>query len=337
MSLRRRDLSCFVRREDETSPGPPSSEAPQAKLPSPAADEPPNFANSPLPAAMLAVAKDDSPQNRQILYQSMLASWFVVPTKETLPDKPGFAAVPANVADSFSLEHDSGGELVALAFTDEQALRNWNMSIPWVALQGTAFFQAVANTEAEEIVINPYEPANPESKMIRPGGRVTRWEFETLAGGRIPEENSTEETVESQSVMVTMPRQMPTPEMFNAIGTVAGSFSEIAGMYFGQVIYPDGEPHWTIAVEFAADPPAKLVKHIMASLVEVARRVFPRSITTDLLPASTTLGQSIKTSGKKFYSARPSKTPPLFRPACQAKRLSVSDNALIFDIPQAVP
>jgi len=94
---------------------------------------------------------------------------------------------------------------------------------------------------------------------------------------------------------------MPTPEMFNAIGKVAGSFSEIADMYFGQVIYPDGEPHWTVAVEFSADPPAKLVKHIMASLVEVTRRVFPRSVTTDLVPVSTALGQSIKTTGRKFY------------------------------------
>ena len=90
--------------------------------------------------------------------------------------------------------------------------------------------------------------------MIRPGGRVTRWEFEELAEGRIPQEDSNEQQAEPQSVLVTMPKQMPTPEMFNAIGKVAGSFSEIAGMYFGQVIYPDGEPHWTIAVEFAADP-----------------------------------------------------------------------------------
>ena len=150
-------------------------------------------------------------------------------------------------------------------------------------------------------MINPYEPENPDSKMIRPGGRVTRWEFEELAEGRIPQEDSNEQEAEPQSVLVTMPKQMPTPEMFNAIGKVAGSFSEIAGMYFGQVIYPDGEPHWTIAVEFYANPPAKLVKHIMASLVEVARRVFPKSVTTDLVPASTALGQSIKTTGRKFY------------------------------------
>ncbi len=197
----------------------------------------------------------------------------------------------------------SGADPSAVAFTDEEALRNWNKSIPWIALQGTAFFQAVANTEAEEIVINPYEPANPESKMIRPGGRVTRWEFAELAAGHIPQEDSNEQETEPQSVLVTMPKQMPAPEVFDAMGAAASKFAEIAGMYFGQVTYPDGEPHWTIAVEFAAGVSAKQVKHVMAALVKAARHVFPRSVTADLLPASTALGQSIKRSGKMFYSA----------------------------------
>src|ERR1051326_3630250 len=190
MSLWRSNLRCFVRREDAEPPGPPAVEAQHAKTSSTAAEQP-DFANSPLPAVMLAVANEDSPQNRRALYPSMLKTWFVVSTREEPPDKPGFSAVPENVADSLYLEHDSAGQLVALAFTDEEALRNWQKNIPWIALQGTAFFQAVASTGAEEIVINPYEPANPASKMIRPGGRMKRWEFESLAEGKIPEKGST--------------------------------------------------------------------------------------------------------------------------------------------------
>lgn len=91
--------------------------------------------------------------------------------------------------------------------------------------------------------------------------------------------------------------------MFDAISEVATTFPEIAGMYFGQAIYPDGEPHWTIAVEFAKVVSGKQVKHMMAALVKAARPVFPKSVTADLLPVSTVLGQSIKTSGKKFYSS----------------------------------
>ena len=290
--------STCISREDEINGGPAADAAQAGQSPAKGA---PDFANSPLPAAMLAVAHDDSPQNRQTLYQSMLQTWFVVPTKEAVPDQPGFSAVPANVADSLSLEHDSSGQPVAVAFTDEEALRNWHKTIPWIALQGTAFFQAVAGTEAEEIVINPYEPENPESKMIRPGGIVKRWEFEELAEGRIPEGDSSKQVVESQSVLVTMPQQMPAPETFNAISEVARTFPEIAGMYFGQVIYPDGEPHWTIAVEFAGAPSDKHLNRMMTALVKAARQVFPKSVTADLLRASTSLGQSIKATGKKFY------------------------------------
>src|SRR6476661_1457780 len=291
--------STCISREDEINGGPAAPDAAQAG-PSPAKGAP-DFASSPLPAAMLAVAHDDSPQNRQTLYQSMLQTWFVVPTKEAVPDQPGFSAVPTNVADSLSLEHDSSGQPVAVAFTDEEALRNWHKTIPWIALQGTAFFQAVASTEAEEIVINPYEPENPESKMIRPGGIVKRWEFEELAEGRIPEGNSSKQVVEPQSVLVTTPKEMPALEMFNAIGEAARSFPEIAGMYFGQVIYPDGEPHWTIAVEFAAAPSDKHLNRMMTALVKAAQRVFPGNIATDFMLASTSLGQSIKTTGKKIY------------------------------------
>lgn len=303
MSFRRRDLICFVRREDAEAPSVPDPGPPQAEKPALDSEEQPDFASSTLPAAMLAVAHDDSPQNRRVLYQSMLRTWFVAPTKEAVPDQPGFSTVPANVADSLSLEHNASGQPVAVAFTDEEALRNWNLSVPWIALQGNAFFQTVASTEAEEIVINPYEPENPSSKMIRPGGRVTRWEFEALADGRIPERNLNQQGVEPQSALVTMPTQMPTAEMFHAICEVAGTFPEIVAMYFAQVNYPDGEPHWTVAVEFAAAVSAKHVNRIMNALVKASRCVFPESMTADLLLASTALGRSVKTSGKKFYSS----------------------------------
>src|SRR5512140_896604 len=137
MSIRRRGSSCFVRREEEQAPGPRDPETPQIKKTVNGALAQPDFANSTLPAAMLAVAHQDSPQNRRTLYQSMLNTWFVVPTREAVSDKPGFSTVPANAADSFSLEHDSNGQSVAVAFTDEEALRNWNMSIAWISLQGT--------------------------------------------------------------------------------------------------------------------------------------------------------------------------------------------------------
>jgi type III secretion system (T3SS) SseB-like protein len=253
---------------------------------------------------MLAVAHGDSPETRRVLYESMLKTWFLVPTREAVPDAPGFHDIQEGTAASFSLEHDPAGLLVAVAFTDEEALRNWNKTIPWVALQGTGFFQAVVSTEAEEIVINPYELDNPASKMIRPGGRVTRWEFEELAQGNIPQiqaDDDAETQTAPQSVLVTMPAQMPAPEVFDALGATASKFTDVVALYFAQVIYPDGEPHWTVAVGFNSASSPKHVERAMAALTKEARRVFPRTVTADLLLASTTLGQSITTTGKRFY------------------------------------
>lgn len=293
-----RSLTC-IRREDEAAAGPPP---PDTALPGTSpAKGPPDFENSPLPAAMLAVAHGDSPETRRVLYESMLKTWFLVPTREAAPDAPGFHDMQEGTAASFSLEHDSAGLLVAVAFTDEEALRNWNKTIPWIALQGTAFFQAVASTEAEEIVINPYEIGDPGSRMIRPGGRVTRWEFEELAQGDIPHMQDTGTQTAAQSVLVTMPTQMPAPEVFAALGAAARKHTDVVALYFAQVIYPDGEPHWTVAVEFSSACSPKQARRVMSVLTKEARRVFPRTITTDLLPASTTLGQSITTTGKKFY------------------------------------
>jgi hypothetical protein len=305
MSLRNISVTRWsncIRREDETNGGPFTPGAAQGG-PSPAKGQP-DFENSPLPAAMLAVAHGDSVETRRVLYESMLKTWFLVPTRQPVTDTPGFHDVQENTAAMFSLEHDSAGLLVAVAFTDEEALRNWHKTIPWVALQGTAFFQAVASTDAEEIVINPYELDDPASKMIRPGGRVKRWEFEELAQGNLPQ-TSTDEGAETQtapqSVLVTMPTQMPAPEVFNALGATAGKFADVVALYFAQVIYPDGEPHWTVAVEFDPGSSAKRDKAAMSALANEARRVFPRTITSDLVPASTALGQSIKTTGKKFF------------------------------------
>ena len=253
---------------------------------------------------MLAVAHNDTPQNRRVLYESMFKTWFLVPTREELREKPGFRDMQKETAASFSLEHDSNGTVVAVAFTDEEALRNWNQSISWIALQGKAFFLAVAGTEAEEIVINPYEPENPESHMIRPGGRVKRWEFESLAQGVVPEPPSGSQDAggqSEQSVLIAMPKYMPSQAVFSALALAAEGFPEVVGMYFAQVSYTDGDSRWTFAVEFASAASGQRIESAMAALVNVARRTLPRRQPADFLLASTPVGQSVATTGKKIY------------------------------------
>lgn len=146
----------------------------------------PQFDNTALTDAMRAVAGNDTVESRRILYESLLKAWLLVATRAEPVEKPGWHDMRTDIAQSFSLEHDGNGMLVAVAFTDEEALRNWNPEVSWIVVQGRAFFQALAGSEVENVVINPYEPENPASQMIRPGGRVTRDEFAALAQGAFP-------------------------------------------------------------------------------------------------------------------------------------------------------
>jgi hypothetical protein len=298
-----RSLS-HIRREDEAETSPASS----GPGPAPNSPHQPNFADSPLPAAMLAVANHDSDANRRVLYASMFKTWFLVPIKKVPePDSPGFHDVREDTASSFVLENDSEGALVAVAFTDEEALRNWNSSLPWIALQGVGFFQTVLSTDVEEIVINPFEPENPGSKLVRPAGRITRWEFEWLAQGLSPQDHLEDDagppSGSQPSVLVTMPKQMPTAEIFRAIGECAQAFTEVLGMYFAQLVYPDGS-HRAIAIEFAAGISGEQIERVMIAIKKDASGHFLQKDALDVFPASTVLGQLVGKSGEKFYSAK---------------------------------
>jgi hypothetical protein len=266
----------------------------------------PKFDNAALLAAMLAVAHHDTSENRRILYESMLKTWFLVPTRDTaLPATPGFHDIKEDIARTFSLEHDPAGMVVLPTFTDEEALRNWNKTIPWIALQGAAFFQAVVGTDVEDIVINPYEIEDPASKMIRPGGRVTRWEFEALAQGRIPQpdsESSEEETEPEspQPVLLSTPKIMPPKELFDALIDAAKNIPAVEAMYFSQITDTHGESRRGVAMDFVPGTSEEMITRTFERLGKKVRHlVFQDDL--DFMAGSTDLGRAIIRTGQKFY------------------------------------
>ncbi len=266
----------------------------------------PRFDNPAFLEAMLAVAHHDTPENRRALYENMLKVWFLVPTRDAEPpDAPGLHDIKENIAQSFSLEHDPEGMVVLPVFTDEEALRNWNKTILWIALQGTALFQAIVGTDVEDVVINPYEIDDPASKMIRPGGRVTRWEFELLAEGRLPQPDteSPEDGAESeapQPVLLSTPKVMPPKELFDALIAAAKNIPAVQAMYFSRITDARGESRQSVAVDFA---PETSEKTITRTFREMGKRVrdISASESLDFLPTSTDMGRAIITTGQKFY------------------------------------
>lgn len=171
-----------------------------------------------------AVAHEDSPENRRLLYEAMLKAWFLVPTKQ-MPDHLGYGrhALQEDARYSFPIVRDARGKNVIPAFTDEEALAHGIGASPWFAVQGSALFRAVVQTEAHEIAVNP--PAV-DGRMIRPGGRITRAEFALLAEGKPPRRDSREARIrttvtEPQRVFLGMPARMPSQGVLEALAATA--------------------------------------------------------------------------------------------------------------------
>jgi hypothetical protein len=247
---------------------------------------------------MLAVAHADTPANRHILYQALLATWFVVPVREMPAARPGFHDMDPDTPANFSLEHDNEGNPVLPVFTDEEALCNWNKNIPWIAMRGEGFFRAVAATEASDVVINPYEPENPASKMIRPGGRVARWEFELLAQGLDPQDNMDEE---SSSVLLATPKEMPAPAFFQALCAAAKAIPSVEAIYFSQTMGVRGGSRRGLAVDFAEGTSEGAIRQALDELDRSVRPLLATSELLDLFSSSSDLGQAISRNGQKFY------------------------------------
>lgn len=121
--------------------------------------------NPRLVQAMHEVALDGTPEKRKALYAELLGATFILPTPE-LNAKPGVHIAEGKMTLQIIGIKDASGKDVTPAFTDDEALRNWNPNTPSVGLRAVDYFKMVAGIAAfQEIVINPFDPRR---KMIRP-------------------------------------------------------------------------------------------------------------------------------------------------------------------------
>lgn len=141
-----------------------------------------SVSNPKLLAAMRELALKESPRNRERVYSALLAAKFLLPTPE-LSGPPGLWIADGRRSIKLIGVKNRSGMEVTPAFTDDEALRNWDPNTPSVALNALDFFQLIVPLPFSEVIINPFDPVR---RMIRPGGHVTRPEFEALAAGRMP-------------------------------------------------------------------------------------------------------------------------------------------------------
>jgi type III secretion system (T3SS) SseB-like protein len=136
---------------------------------------------------MYQVATSDTPENRIRVHSTLLASVLLVPVPE-IPEGlgPGVQTAKAPVPVQLTGIVDAHNVRITPAFTDIEALRNWDPNTPYSGIKALELFRLVLTTDIQAIIVNPFDPIR---KMIRPGGRVTGSEIEIL--GRTATEGST--------------------------------------------------------------------------------------------------------------------------------------------------
>jgi hypothetical protein len=258
-------------------------------------------ANTTLLKAMEEIARLDSPDTRRALYQAMQKAWFLVPTQ----NPPENALSGRYVADaetrlSLPIIIDAQGKKVVPTFTDEEALAYWHGATPWFALQGAVFFQCVAKTEVDDIAVNPPSPGKP---VIRPGGRITRTEFQALADGVIPSATRSDVRLQQGTkVLLGMPAQMPRPEIFSALASAASACQSIRGLYYCQLRIGEGAPHGAIAIDLLPTTPQSQVGEIIDTLGAKIQPLLANSEFFDFFPSHATgLAAPIMKNGKAIY------------------------------------
>ncbi|MHB8217342.1 MAG: SseB family protein [Candidatus Sulfotelmatobacter sp.] len=211
--------------------------------------------NAQLVRAMEEVASNDSPVNRKKLYDALLGSMMLVPTPEVPAGlSPGLNTTREETQIRLTSVTDRNGIKIAAAFTDAEALRNWDPNTPYIGLKAQDLFRIIMATDVQELAINPFDPIR---KMIRPGGRVKRDEMHLLSAG-IPPSFSGQKVAqvqlnESDKVFIGRPAHPPSAEVDELLKGQALSFPSIAELHVFQMATRTGGSHTVVGIILSGD------------------------------------------------------------------------------------
>ena len=211
--------------------------------------------NSRLVQAMREVSSNDNPPNRKNLYDALLGSMLLVPVPEIPAGlSPGLHTVQDGVQIRLTSVLDRNGIKIAAAFTDLDALKNWDPNTPFIGLKAQDLFKFVMGTDIQELAINPFDPSR---KMIRPGGRVKRSEMQLLSTGIAPSPPGPKveqfQFKGNEKVLIGRPAYPPSARVEELLKDQAASFSSIAELYVFQMARQQGPSHTVIGIDLSQD------------------------------------------------------------------------------------
>jgi len=208
--------------------------------------------NAGLVHAMHEVSVQDNPVTRKRLYEAMLASTLIIPTPE-LPEQfrePGQKSAGANTQIDMIVFPDKDSRKVTPAFTDLKALRVWDPNTPYLSIKAQSFFEMVAGTDIQSVVINPFDPIR---RMVRPGGFVNRAEFDLLAKGLAPSRIGPEgvqfQMKRGQPLLIGVPASPLRDDLKDGLRAAASKKPGIRELYLFQMATSVGPSLTMIGIE----------------------------------------------------------------------------------------
>lgn len=253
--------------------------------------------------AMTAVANRDNDQTRNTLYQTLLKSWFHIPTPELPPEMKrgqGLTRLETGAKIQFAHVQDRHGSIIFPVFTDVEALKNWDPNTPSFAMPASEYFKIVSSLKVDEIRVNLYDPVR---KPLRPGGSITRREFELLAQGKIPRKIASEAKVKAGQQVMIGKAANPLPEP--VLARLRESCERVSiirkGIYAFMTIPPEPPTH-TLAVVFDSGVTEEQKHACFKTLSENVRGVLPPDGVITYMAAEGGLAETFQKSGTTLFS-----------------------------------
>jgi hypothetical protein len=253
--------------------------------------------------AMHEVATSDTPENRMRVHSALLASVLLVPVPE-IPEGlgPGVHTAKAPVPVQLLGIVDAHNVRTTPAFTDIEALRNWDPNTPYLGINALELFRLVLTTDIQAIVINPFDPIR---KMIRPGGRVTRSEIEILANGVVPTQighNTAEFRLNAgERFFFGLPANPPSNAIQELLRKEAAAFPAISELYYFQMATERGGSHTVVGIDLGGTLTQTQRQGMARSLSEAVRVALKSTELLDFMFLTGSFGNQVREKGVSFF------------------------------------
>lgn len=258
--------------------------------------------NPALVQAMQEVALKECPENRKNLYEALLEAMLLIPVPEIpLGLGPGLHTTTGDVQMQLSTTMDRNQKRVAAAFTDAEALQNWDPNTPYIGIEARELFRLVMGTDVEAILINPFDPIR---KMIRPGGRVTRAELDLLSKGVAPTRigpKAVQFQLKSEEARyIGIPAKRPSAALEASLRDKASEVPEIGELYLFQMATKESS-HTVIGIVLNKIIARTLEDQIAAALGEHIQPKIGKGESLDFLILRGSMRDQVRASGVLIF------------------------------------